>query len=57
MPMASSKTQWETWWSHSLINWAIAPTNQYQQVNKKTYPTTPKQNHKLKFNTLKPISK
>jgi hypothetical protein len=38
-------------------NWATTPINQYQQVNKSKYSTTPKQNHKLRFNTFKPISK
>ncbi len=29
MPMASSKAQWRKWLSNSLINWVVAPINQY----------------------------
>jgi hypothetical protein len=57
MPMASSKAQWGKQLSNSLINWATTPIDQYQQVSKSKYSTTPKQNHKLRFNTFKPISK
>jgi hypothetical protein len=49
MPMASNKAQWGKWLSNSLINCAIAPMNQYQQVNIEKIPNNPKTKSQIKI--------